>query len=170
MVSGHKWLPTTVTFIIIISFLFNMYGIRYYNGNPQSDVTGVKSLHGAPWGLSGFGAERFISTYPAVTLPSSTARLYSYRLTATASISHRTPLGSSFTATQLLAGLEVKYLAYTWLKSAKSAISAKKQVVLNTCSSPVPAAVRMASTFLQLCSAWALIPSGTSPVWGLTGI
>ena len=47
-----------------------------------------------------------------------------------ASISQSTPLGRSFTATQLRAGLEVKYLAYTSLKAAKSAMSARKQVVL----------------------------------------
>ena len=47
-----------------------------------------------------------------------------------ASISHSAFLGSVFTATQLRAGLEVKYWAYTSLKAAKSPISAKKQVVL----------------------------------------
>ncbi len=65
-------------------------------------------------------------------------------LTAMASISHRAPLGRSFTATQERAGLEVKYLAYTSLKAAKSAISARKQVVLTTLSKPEPAASRMA--------------------------
>ena len=60
-----------------------------------------------------------------------------------ASISHRAPLGRSFTATQERAGLEVKYLAYTSLKAAKSAISARKQVVLTTLSKPEPAASRM---------------------------
>ena len=49
---------------------------------------------------------------------------------AIASISQRTPFGRDLTATQLLAGLEVKYLAYTSLNAAKSPISAKKQVVL----------------------------------------
>ena len=37
-----------------------------------------------------------------------------------------------FTAMQERAGLEVKYLAYTSLNALKSAISAKKQVVLTT--------------------------------------
>ena len=53
---------------------------------------------------------------------------------AIASISQRTPFGRDLTATQLLAGLEVKYLAYTSLNAAKSPISAKKQVVLITLS------------------------------------
>src|SRR5699024_20771 len=72
---------------------------------------------------------------------------------AMASISHRAPLGRSFTATQLRAGLEVKYLAYTSLKAAKSLMLARKQVVLTTLSRPEPAASRMAPTFLQLHSA-----------------
>lgn len=38
---------------------------------------------------------------------------------ATASISHRTPFGSSLTATQLLAGFDIKYFAYTELKTLK---------------------------------------------------
>ena len=53
---------------------------------------------------------------------------------AIASISQRTPFGRDLTATQLLAGLEVKYLAYTSLNAVKSPISAKKQVVLITLS------------------------------------
>ena len=60
--------------------------------------------------------------------------------TAIASISQRTPFGSSFAATQLLAGFDVKYFAYTSLNAAKSAISAKKQVVFTTFSYPMPAA------------------------------
>ena len=87
-----------------------------------------------------------------------------------APISHRTPLGSSRTATQLRAGLEVKNLAYTSLKAAKSPMSARKQVVLKTFSKLEPAASRMAPTFLQLCSAWAAMPSGTAPVAGSAGI
>ena len=91
-------------------------------------------------------------------------------LTAMASISQSTPLGSSRTATQLRAGLEVKYLAYTSLKAAKSPMSARKQVVFTTLSRVTPAASRMAPTFLQLCSACAAMPSGIAPVAGSTGI
>lgn len=94
-------------------------------------------------------------------------RLY---LTAMASTSHSTPLGRSFTATQLRAGLETKYRAYTLLKAAKSPMSARKQVVLTTLEGSVPAASKMAHTFLQLCSAWAAMPSGTAPLTGSTGI
>lgn len=49
---------------------------------------------------------------------------------AITSTSANTPLGKVFTATQLRAGLEVKYFPYTSLNVAKSFISAKKQVVL----------------------------------------
>ena len=49
-------------------------------------------------------------------------------------------------------------------------MSARKQVVLTTFSKPTPAAARMAPTFLQLCSAWAVIPSAIAPVAGSTGI
>ncbi len=42
------------------------------------------------------------------------------------------PLGRSFTATQERAGFPVKYFAYTALNAAKSAISARKQVVFTT--------------------------------------
>jgi len=86
------------------------------------------------------------------------------------SISQRTPFGRSLTAKQLLAGFDVKYFAYTSLNAAKSAISARKQVVLTTLSIPEPAASSIAATFLQLCSVCAVIPSGTSPFSGLTGI
>ena len=63
----------------------------------------------------------------------------------------------------------MKYLAYTSLKAAKSAMSARKQVVLTTLSKPEPAASRMAPTFLQLHSAWAAMPSGMVPSAGFTG-
>ena len=86
------------------------------------------------------------------------------------SISQSTPFGRSFTAKQLLAGFDVKYFAYTSLNAAKSAISARKQVVFTTLSIPEPAASRIAATFLQLCSVCAAIPSGTSPLAGFTGI
>lgn len=49
---------------------------------------------------------------------------------AITSTSANTPLGKVLTATQLRAGLEVKYFPYTSLNVAKSFISAKKQVVL----------------------------------------
>ena len=55
-----------------------------------------------------------------------------YQASAVASISQRTFLGSVLTATQLRAGLEVKYLAYTSLKAAKSPISARKQLYYAT--------------------------------------
>ena len=51
---------------------------------------------------------------------------------AMTSTSQSTFLGSAFTATQLLAGFSVKYFSYTPLKAAKSAISARKQVVFTT--------------------------------------
>ena len=71
---------------------------------------------------------------------------------AIVSISTRQPLGISFTATQLLAGQEVKYSLYTSLKSAKSAMSARKHTVFTTLSREEPAASRRAFTFLQTCS------------------
>ena len=86
------------------------------------------------------------------------------------SISQRTPFGRSLTAKQLLAGFDVKYFAYTSLNAAKSAISARKHVVFTTLSIPEPAASKIAATFLQLCSVCAVIPSGTSPLAGFTGI
>ena len=43
---------------------------------------------------------------------------YTLSKTAAASISHNTPFGSAFTATQLLAGLDTKYFAYTSLNAA----------------------------------------------------
>ena len=96
-------------------------------------------------------------------------KLFDYA-SAMHSISQRTPFGRSLTAKQLLAGFEIKYFAYTSLNAAKSAISARKQVVLTTLSIPEPAASSIAATFLQLCSVCAVIPSGTSPFSGLTGI
>ena len=66
-----------------------------------------------------------------------------------ASISQSTPLGRSFTATQLRAGLEVKYLAYTSLKAAKSEMSARKQVVLTTLSKD---GTHVAAALVCLCS------------------
>ena len=55
-----------------------------------------------------------------------------YYLTAMISTSQRTPFGSALTATQERAGLPTKYFAYTSLNAVKSAISARKQVVLTT--------------------------------------
>ena len=66
-----------------------------------------------------------------VTAMAAVRMFYSSAMT---SISHRAPAGSVFTATQLRAGLEVKYFSYTLLKTAKSAISARKHVVLMTWS------------------------------------
>lgn len=48
------------------------------------------------------------------------------------STSQSTLLGSCFTATQERAGFPVKYFAYTSLNTAKSLISARKQVVFTT--------------------------------------
>ena len=53
-------------------------------------------------------------------------------------------MGSSFTATQLRAGLLGRYSPYTALKAPKSAMSAKKQVVFTTRSRPLPAALSTA--------------------------
>lgn len=88
---------------------------------------------------------------------------------AMTSISHRTPLGRDFTTTQLR-GLEVKNVAYTSLKTAKSPISARKQVILSAFSLQLPAASRIASTFRQLYSACAVMPSGTVPSEEIAGI
>src|SRR5699024_9725575 len=86
--------------------------------------------------------------------------------TAITSISHSAFFGSVFTATQLLAGLEVKYLAYTSLNAAKSPMSARKQVVFTTLSKDVPAASRTAAIFWHARSACPSIPSARSPVAG----
>lgn len=56
--------------------------------------------------------------------------------------------GSVFTATQLLAGFDVKYFPYTSLNAAKSLISARKHVVFNTLSNDVPASFK---TSLSSC-------------------
>lgn len=94
-----------------------------------------------------------------------------YSATAIASTSQSTFFGSCFTATQERAGLLVKYFSYTALNAVKSAISARKQVVLITLSNVSPASSRIAPTFLQDCSACASILSPTtSPVAGSTGI
>ena len=55
-----------------------------------------------------------------------------YSTTAMTSISHRSCLGSSRTATQERAGFETKYFSYTALNAPKSFMSARKQVVLMT--------------------------------------
>ena len=69
------------------------------------------------------------------------------------------------------AGLEVKYLAYTSLNALKSAISAKKQVVLITLEKSEPASANTASMFLHTCSVCSTIPPSTmEPVAGLSGI
>ena len=65
---------------------------------------------------------------------------------AIASISHRTFLGSVFTATQDRAGRDTNASAYTALKAAKSLMSARKQVVFTTLSNEVPLASRIAPT------------------------
>ncbi len=89
----------------------------------------------------------------------------------TVSISQSTCLGSSFAATQERAGLLTKYFAYTALNAAKSFISARKQVVFTTLEKSVPAASRIAPTFLQHCSAWASMSVPTiSPVAGFRAI
>ena len=59
-----------------------------------------------------------ISPHRGITSP--TAGMTNYFITAISSTSHSAPLGRSFTATQLLAGFEVKYFAYTSLKAPKS--------------------------------------------------
>ena len=74
-----------------------------------------------------------------------------YSATAIASTSQSTFFGSCFTATQERAGLLVKYFSYTALNAAKSAISARKHVVLMTLSNVSPASSRIAPTFLQEC-------------------
>lgn len=86
-------------------------------------------------------------------------------LTAMASISHRAPLGRSFTATQeRAAGGEV--LGVHLVEAAKSAISARKQVVLTTLSKE-PAASRMAPTFSSIGLGGDA--SGMVPSAGFTG-
>ena len=57
-----------------------------------------------------------------------------YSTTAKISISTRTAFGRSLTATHERAGLLVKYFSYTALNAAKSAISARKHVVLTAFS------------------------------------
>ena len=54
---------------------------------------------------------RFVPTEKAVKLRGVLAPCACLYLTAMASISQRTPFGKSFTATQLRAGFDVKYLA-----------------------------------------------------------
>ena len=86
------------------------------------------------------------------------------------STSTKAPNGRSFTATQERAGLEVKYLAYTSLNALKSAISAKKQVVLITSEKSEPAAANTASMFLHTCSVCSTMPPSTTvPVAGRFG-
>ena len=63
-----------------------------------------------------------------------------------------------FTATQERAGLEVKYLAYTSLNALKSAISAKKQVVLITSRSQNLLQPIQHQCFLHTCSVCSTIP------------
>ena len=83
---------------------------------------------------------------------------FAYSSTAAiSSTSHRTPFGSVFTATQLLAGFDVKYFPYTSLNAAKSLISARKHVVFNTLSNDVPASFKTSPKFLHTCSVCASI-------------
>ena len=91
--------------------------------------------------------------------------------TAIASISTKTPLGSSRTATALRAGNgSAKALAYSAFMAAKSPMSARNTVVFTTLAVLRPAASRMAARFLSDWAACAEIPSGTLPVAGSTGI
>ena len=71
-----------------------------------------------------------------------------YAITST---SHNTFFGNVFTATQLLAGFDVKYFPYTSLNAAKSLISARKHVVFNTLSNDVPASFKTSPKFLHTC-------------------
>ena len=90
---------------------------------------------------------------------------------AIASISHRTFLGSVFTATQDRAGRDTNASAYTALKAAKSLMSARKQVVFTTLSNEVPLASRIAPTLATLwraCSS--MVAPAISPVAGSMGI
>ena len=69
------------------------------------------------------------------------------------------------------AGAEAICFAYTSLKAAKSAMSAKKQTVFTALSKPVPAALRTASRFFITCSVCSEIVFPTiSPVLGSSGI
>ena len=86
---------------------------------------------------------------------------FSYK-DAMTSTSHRTFLGSVFTATQERAGLDTKYLPYTSLNAAKSPMSARKQVVFTTFSKLLPAASKTAPRFLHTRSACAAMSPPTS--------
>ena len=76
-----------------------------------------------------------------------------YQSVAITSTSTSTFLGSVFTATQLRAGLVVKYLAYTPLNATKSDISARKQVVFTAFSNELPASFNTSPKFFITCSA-----------------
>ena len=84
------------------------------------------------------------------------------------SISQSTPLGRSFTATQLRAGLEVKYLAYTSLKAASRDVG-QEAGGLDHLVKAYAAASRIAPTLRQLWSACAAMPSATARWRGLPG-
>jgi hypothetical protein len=68
--------------------------------------------------------------------------IFAHRFSAITSISTSASFGRSLTATQLLAGLPVKYSAYTSLNAEKSAMSARKHSVLKTFSRELSAAFR----------------------------
>ena len=91
--------------------------------------------------------------------------------TAITSTSTKAPLGRADTATQLRAGLPVKYLAYTSLNSTKSLISARKQVVFTTSSKVAPEAESTAEILCITCSVCVLISFPTRfPLAGSSAI
>ena len=91
--------------------------------------------------------------------------------TAITSTSTKAPLGRADTATQLRAGLPVKYLAYTSLNLAKSLISARKQVVFTTSSKVAPEAESTAEILCITCSVCVLISFPTRfPLAGSSAI
>ena len=71
-------------------------------------------------------------------------------LTATHSTSTNAPLGNAFTATAERAGKgSLKKVEYTSFIAAKSAISAKKTVVLTTCDKSMPASAMIWAAFVN---------------------
>ena len=86
------------------------------------------------------------------TAPQSTSlrRIQLFQGRATHSISTATPFGSSFTATQLLAGFESrKCNSYSRFTSAKSPMSVKKTVIFTTLLKSLPASFRISCMFLM---------------------
>ena len=77
---------------------------------PQSACSADSSLYTRePWALLRQLFFRQAKAAPNRVPP--VLRVWNYSATAMASISHRTPLGRVLAATQLRAGLEMKYLA-----------------------------------------------------------